>query len=149
MQYWLNEMYAPRAAESSVYGFKNIINRYIAPEMGNIKLQKLKPMAIQKYYNSLMNEKGLSPNTVHKHHDVLNAALNAAVKQEYLHRNPMSGVERPKKINHEANVYTAEQLQILFDSKRQPTGNNGQNSGLFRPEARRNLRLEMGGCRLG
>ncbi len=97
MQYWLNEMYAPRAAESSVYGFKNIINRYIIPEMGNTKLQKLKPMIIQKYYNFLMNEKGLSPNTVHKHHDVLNAALNSAVKQEYLYRNPMSGVERPKK----------------------------------------------------
>ena len=114
LAYWLDNMYAPRAAETSVYGYKNMIGRHIVPALGNMKLQKLKPMHIQKYYTTLMEEKDLSPNTVIKHHDLLNSALKAAVKQEYMLKNPLEGVDRPKKKKHEASIYTPEQLQILF-----------------------------------
>jgi integrase len=114
LSYWLENMYAPRAAETSVYGYKNMIDRHIVSALGNMKLQKLKPMHIQKYYTMLMEEKGLSPNTVIKHHDLLNSALKAAVKQEYMLKNPLEGVDRPKKKKHEASIYTPEQLQTLF-----------------------------------
>lgn len=115
LNYWLDNMLAPRAAETTVYGNRNIIDKHIIPALGNIPLQKLKPMAIQKYYISLMEEKGLSPNSVIKQHDMLKTALHAAVKQEYLSRNPMLGVDRPKKIIHEASIYTAEQMQRLME----------------------------------
>lgn len=114
LAYWLENMYAVRAAETSVYGYRNIIDRHIVPALGNIKLQKLKPMHIQKYYTMLMDEKALSNNTVIKHHDLLNTALKAAVKQEYLSRNPLEGVDRPKKTKHKVNIYTPEQLQELL-----------------------------------
>lgn len=114
LEYWLNNMYAQRSAETSVYAYRNMIDRHIVPALGNLKLQRLKPMHVQKYYSTLMDEKELSPNTVIKHHDLLNTALKAAVKQEYLVRNPLDGVERPKKIQHQANIYTPEQLQKLF-----------------------------------
>lgn len=114
LEYWMKNIYAPRSAETSVYGYRNMIDSHIVPNLGKMKLQRLKPMHIQKYYIMLMEEKGLSPNTVLKHHDLLNSALKAAVKQEYMLKNPMSGVERPKKIRHEAHIYTPEELQKLF-----------------------------------
>lgn len=114
LSYWMKNMYMPRAAETSVYGYINMIDRYIVPLLGKVKLQRLKPMHIQKFYMTLMEENNLSPNTVLKHHDLLNSALKAAVRQEYILKNPMEGVDRPKKIKHEANVYTPEQLKILF-----------------------------------
>ena len=114
LSYWMKNMYMPRAAETSIYGYVNMIDRYIVPSMGKIQLQRLKPMHIQKYYTMLMEQRNLSPNTVLKHHDLLNSALKAAVRQEYISKNPAQGVDRPKKIKHEAKVYTPEQLQSLF-----------------------------------
>ncbi len=52
LAYWMKNMYMPRAAETSVYGYINIIDRHIVPALGKIKLQRLKPMHIQKYYTS-------------------------------------------------------------------------------------------------
>jgi len=114
LTYWLENMYAVRSAETSVYAYRNMMENHILPVLGNIKLQKLKPMHIQKYYSVLMSEKELSPNTVIKHHDLLNTALKAAVKQEYLSRNPLEGVERPRKIIHKVNIYNPKQLQKLL-----------------------------------
>ena len=115
LKYWLENIYAIRAAETSLYAYRNMIERHIIPGLGKHMLQKLRAMHVQSYYNTLMKEKGLSPNTVLKHHDLLNSALSAAVKQEYVIRNIMNGVERPKKIRHEAHIYNAVQLQKLFD----------------------------------
>ncbi|WP_440310371.1 phage integrase SAM-like domain-containing protein [Klebsiella pneumoniae] len=41
-------------------------------------------------------EKGLSSNTVRKHHDLLRVALHTAVKQGKLGSNPTDQVEPPK-----------------------------------------------------
>jgi len=115
LRYWLTNIYAFRAAETSLYAYKNMIEKHIIPALGKHTLQKLRAMHVQNYYNMLMKEKGLSSNTVIKHHDLLNNALSAAVKQEYVVRNIMIGVERPKKIRHEAKIYNPEQLQKLFE----------------------------------
>ena len=114
LDYWLDSMFAPRAAETSVYGNRLIIENHIKPAIGYVQLQKLKPYTIQNYYTLLRSEKNLSPNTIIKHHDLLNTAFKAAVKQEYLTRNPIDGVDRPKKVHHEAKVYTPELLQKLI-----------------------------------
>ena len=114
LDYWMENMYAPRSAETSVYSYNLMINNHIKPALGKNTLQKLKPATIQQYYMFLVKEKGLSPNTVLKHHDLLNTALKAAVKHQYIMRNPTSGVDRPKKIRHEAKVYSPEQLQKLL-----------------------------------
>lgn len=115
LRYWLENIYSVRAAETSVYAYRNMIENHIIPALGKRILQKLRAAHVQQYYSMLMKEKGLSPNTVIKHHDLLNSALTAAVKQEYVTRNIMSGVERPKKIWHEASIYNPEQLQKLFE----------------------------------
>lgn len=114
LDYWMEHMYAPRSAETTVYSYNLMIDNHIKPSLGNHSLQKLKPATIQQYYTYLMKTKGLSPNTVLKHHDLLNTTLKAAVKHEYILRNPIEGVDRPKKIIHEAKVYTPAQLQKLL-----------------------------------
>ncbi len=114
LDYWLIEMFTPRAAETSIYGNRLMIENHMKPAIGHIKLQKIKPHTLQQYYTLLREKKNLSPNTIIKHHDMLNTALKAAVKQEYILRNPVQGVDRPKKIRHEAKIYTPQQLQKLI-----------------------------------
>ena len=56
------------------------------PALGEVKLPELQPAQLQRYYAELL-EKGLSHNTVRKHHVLLHTALEAAVRQGLLREN--------------------------------------------------------------
>jgi len=114
LDYWMEEIYSPRVAETTVYGHKTVIENHIKPYMGKVQLQQLKPPMIQNYYVHLRSNRGLSNNTIIKHHDLLSVALKAAVKQEYIVKNPVRSVEPPKKTRHEAKIYTPELLKKLL-----------------------------------
>lgn len=74
----------PQIEETTAYGYRGMIENYLKPQLGEIRLQKLVARDIQQYYTWLMDEKELSPNTVIKHHNLLTNALNAAERQEYI-----------------------------------------------------------------
>ncbi|MEK5394306.1 site-specific integrase [Paenibacillus sp. FSL K6-2859] len=97
------------------YGYRNIISKHIIPYMGNVQLQKLLPQHLQSYYKHLLEDKKLSPNSVHKHHANIRKALDYALKQQFVYRNIADAVSLPKKVKFEANYYTIEQLRKLFD----------------------------------
>lgn len=111
---WLDNNIAPYRAETTVYGYRKIIDNHIANAIGNQKLQQLKPLQIQKYYTMLIKDKNLSPNTVRKHHDLLHTSLKAAVKQEVILRNPIDYVEPPKVKKPEVEFYSSEQVRMLL-----------------------------------
>ena len=113
LSYWMEEVVKPNRAETTVYGYNKIIDNHISPALGDITLQKLTPQDIQKYYTMLMREKGLSPNTVRRHHDLLSSALRMAVKQDVLSRCPTDRVEPPRVIPFEAKFYGPEDLRRL------------------------------------
>lgn len=62
----------------------------------------------------LIQEKGLSSNTAHKHHDLLNLTLKRAVIQGLLNVNPAERVEVTKKVMPEIHFYTQDELEKLF-----------------------------------
>jgi len=111
---WMDNIIRPRTEDTTQYGYRNIINTHIKPELGNKKLQSVKPMDIQKYYTHLSVNKGLSPNSILKHHHLLMTALKAAVRQEYITRNPIEAVEPPKKKKPSIHYYSADQVRELF-----------------------------------
>ena len=88
---WLEEVIRPNRARSTTYGYSNMIKNHIKPALGKIILQELTPQQIQAYYLA-MREAGLNTNTVHKHHQLLFTALDFAVRQEVLNRNPVRRV---------------------------------------------------------
>ena len=71
------------------------------------------PQDIQKYYTMLLRKKGLSPNTIRRHHDLLSASLHMAVRQEVLPFSPTDRVEPPRQVPHEAHFYGPEELRRL------------------------------------
>ena len=110
---WLTEVVEPNRARSTTYGYSNIIRKHIKPVMGKIVLQELTPQQIQSYYLT-MREQGLCCNTVHKHHQLLYTALECAVRQEVLSRNPARRVEPPAKEQPKHSFYNTDQLRTLF-----------------------------------
>lgn len=115
LDYWYKDIILPQIEETTAYGYRGMIENYLKPQLGEIRLQKLTARDIQQYYTWLMSEKELSPNTVIKHHNLLTNTLNAAERQEYITKNPMRAVSPPKKRQREAKFYTPEQLGILLD----------------------------------
>lgn len=115
LDYWYDNIIVPQIEQTTAYGYRGMIENYLKPQLGEIRLQKLTARDIQQYYTWLMGEKELSPNTVIKHHNLLTNTLNAAERQEYITKNPMRAVSPPKKRQREAKFYTPEQLGILLD----------------------------------
>jgi integrase len=75
--------------------YKDLLDRYIRPDVGGRCLIKLTPLEIQRVYASML-DRGLSPETVRHAHAVLRAALNQAVKWRLLVVNPALAVDLPK-----------------------------------------------------
>ena len=111
---WLLTIVTPNRAETTVYGYRNIIDTHITPALGSIPLQKLTPQKVQQYYANKMANDGLSANSVRKHHDLLSSAMKVAVRQDILVINPISKVVPPKKIEPEIHFYKSEELQQLL-----------------------------------
>ena len=115
LEYWLDEVIAPTRAETTTYGYRKIVENHLIPFLGKIPLQRLTPQDIQRYYNMLQTRKGLSTNTIRRHHDLLAAALHTAVKQDVLAQCPVDRVEPPRYRIVETSYYTADELCRLYE----------------------------------
>ncbi|OMD35136.1 MULTISPECIES: site-specific integrase [Paenibacillus] len=115
LEHWIEKYVKYNCEETTIYGYRNIIFKHIIPFLGNFELQKLQPAHIQQYYKYLMDDKLLSPNTVHKHHACIRKALDYGLKQQFVHRNVSDAVTLPKKERFVGQSYTREQLNILLD----------------------------------
>ena len=82
----------PRTAEL----YKTSVNTYVRPALGALKLDTLNAHTIQSFYNSLSNDRGLSPKTVKNVHGIFHKALQQAVKIGYLRFHPSDACELPR-----------------------------------------------------
>lgn len=111
---WMDDVVKLSRQSTTVYAYRNMIDRHIVPALGNVPLQKLTPQQLQKYYADKIREGKISSNTVRKHHDLLNSALRFAVKQGLILTNPASRVDPPKSKRPDIRYYSLEQVQQLL-----------------------------------
>ena len=114
LEYWMEMVVQPNRAETTIYGYRKIIDNHLSPALGDVPIQRLTPQHLQQYYSMLMQEKGLSANTVRRHHDLLSCALHMAMRQDMILRCPTERVEPPRVIPHEASYYSPADLKRLF-----------------------------------
>ena len=113
LNYWLKVYCEPRLAPNTINGYRTNIEKHIIPYIGIIPLLKLQPKDIQTLYLTLQG-KGLSSTSIRYVHNNLHKALQFAVKQQSLPRNPADCVEPPTVRKYEASVLKGEQvLQLL------------------------------------
>lgn len=103
--------------------YSEIVNNFLVSELGALPLQKLAPSDIQKVYTKWATEGrrdrkpgGLSPRTRRHIHRILKSALNRAVEQQILARNPADAFKKrlPKVERREMTTLTVEQSQRLL-----------------------------------
>lgn len=80
--------------------YQGIIRNHIIPNIGTVKLDKLTPHMIQRFYNSLEHpadgKKGLSAKTVKNVHGILHKALKQAARNGMIPVNPAEACTLPR-----------------------------------------------------
>lgn len=112
MDTWL-ETVKPSIAHTTYIGYAKNIRKIKAYFGDSIRLDELKPIHIQEFYNKMYSD-GLSGNTVKHLHVNIRKALQYAVKTELIPSNPADKTERPKAERYTATFYNKDELGELF-----------------------------------
>ena len=104
--------------------YERRIYQHIIPTLGTIPLDKLTTGDIQGFYTDLKKNgrllrtelygEGLSDQTVRGIHTTLHAALNKAVEEKLIFRNPADSCKLPPAKSREMKVLTPEEIQRLL-----------------------------------
>lgn len=115
LHYWLRDVVAASREPTTLYGYRSIADSHIIPALGQVRLCDLTPDLIQSYYIWVEQSKGLTTNTVRKHHILLHTALQLAYRQGVLPANPVDRVDPPRLTPARQTFYNPEQLARLLD----------------------------------
>lgn len=101
---------------------KGLIDNYINPVIGDVKLSNVTPRMMDEYYQKLLKVKSaprykgevvktcVSPRNVREIHKILNCAFNQAIRWEYMEHNPVAKATLPKSEAKQRNIWTADDL---------------------------------------
>jgi len=113
LAYWLENRLKMRARPRSYEAFEILIRVHITPALGKIPLRKLEPATIQKFLNE-RSKSGLSPQTVRHMRTVLRSALNQALKENVIARNPATLVDPPRIPHREIHPLSPDEARQLL-----------------------------------
>ncbi len=125
---WLDEKQAEGLREKTIDRYEGIIRLHLKPAIGNVPLEKLRPIQIRDLELDLTKEKltengetkeGMDPIGVEQVRNVLGAALEHAFMMELIGRNPAALVKPPKCPRKEAFVPDKAQVRALISEAQQ------------------------------
>lgn len=104
LDYWMETYVKSNCSPNTYKRYKisvNDINNYL----GNIKLSKLNPLIIEKFYKDVIVDKEISTNTLLKTHRTFHLALKCAQQWQLLNTNPCDLVTKPKELKKEIEFW--------------------------------------------
>ena len=113
---WLNTWTSEYTADwkpLTVSNYSKQIKKHLIPRLGAAKLEDLDTHTIQLFYNSL-TKSGLAPKTVKNIHGVLHAALEQAISNGYISRNPTDGCKLPRVVRPEIKPLEPEEIAHML-----------------------------------
>jgi len=121
---WITEVHASQLKKTALARYTVVIDNYLIPELGAIKLQDLRPSHVQGFYTQLLTTpratgKPLSPRTVSLIGTVLKTAIKYAVDVDgVLSVNPVTKVPLPKGKGTTPTPWSIEELNTFLDVAR-------------------------------
>ncbi len=120
---WLAE-YAKNLAPKTYERYKAIFESRITPALGHLTMDKIKPLHIVEFLNSLQRDGarldgkpgGLSEQTILHHHRVLSVVFNTAVQWGVMRENPMPRVKPPRVRKTKAAAYDEKQTAAMLEA---------------------------------
>ncbi|MCX4374494.1 MAG: TnpV protein, partial [Dysosmobacter sp.] len=122
---WLEEYVLPAVRESTLKGYRQYIECYIKPRLGDKQVCKVTAADMQALYREVQEngrktehpEYGyaLSGSTIRSLHGVFHQAMDAAVQERLTARNPTEDVTLPKKKSAAKQILNDEQLERFME----------------------------------
>ncbi len=120
---WLDEFYSThivnRVTLSTQVNDESIIKHHLKPFIGRIKLSELKGRKVQQIYNQLLidgrvdGKGGLNPKTIRNIHITLHKALEQAVRDDLIIKNPLKSVTLPRMKKKTIEILSPEEQRQL------------------------------------
>jgi integrase len=120
---WI-DAHARKIKPTTLNRYRELINDYLVPRLGSIKLQELKPLHVEQFYNSMAEQVGvagkhLAPRTARQAGAILKTALKQAVEVENLITiNPATRVKLPKSNSVTPTPFNFSELKQFLDVAR-------------------------------
>ena len=128
MDKWLDEYMIFAIRESTLDSYRGMVKNQVKPFIGNKQLASLTTADIQKFYNKIKKEgrvrehpvhgKTLADSMVRSVHMMLHEALDMAVKERLLAKNPTNGTTIPKCNYPEKQILGDNQLETFLEAIR-------------------------------
>ena len=131
MEVWFQDYAKIKVRPSSHQTYQGYIQNHIRPNIGDIPLEKLTSLDLQKFYKKLLAQgrvdrveakgqpKGLSAKTVRNIHQILSSGLKLAQEQRLILTNPAEGCALPRVEHQEMKTLTTVQLASFFREARE------------------------------
>ena len=131
MEVWFQDYAKIKVRPSSHQTYQGYIHNHIRPNIGDIPLEKLTSLDLQKFYKKLLAQgrvdrveakgqpKGLSAKTVRNIHQILSSGLKLAQEQRLILTNPAEGCALPRVEHQEMKTLTTVQLASFFREARE------------------------------
>jgi integrase len=96
-------------------GYERSVRIHVVPRLGGLALQQVTPARLNALYSELLDHgradgKGLAPGSVRQVHLALHGAFAAAVRWQYMARNPAALADPPRGTSQTMRVWTADEL---------------------------------------
>ena len=111
---WLDRRTAELEA-TTIQSYRSIIDKYVEPNLGHLRLQTIEPTDIQANYDSLV-ERGLK--CVPHVHRVIRKAFNDATKLGILHNNPLLRVTVPRERQRHRMAWSPKEVARFLEEAR-------------------------------
>ena len=129
LEHWYQTYKKANLRPNTQMSYERRIYQHIIPALGGIQLDKLTTGDIQGFYTDLKKNgrllrtelygEGLSDQTARGIHTTLHAALDRAVEEKLLFRNPADSCKLPPAKSREMKVLTPEEIQRLLIQARE------------------------------
>ena len=128
MDKWLDEYMIFAIRESTLDSYRGMVKNQVKPFIGNKQMASLTTADVQKFYNKIKKEgrvrehpvhgKTLADSMVRGVHMMLHEALDMAVKERLLAKNPTNGTTIPKCNYPEKQILGDNQLETFLEAIR-------------------------------
>jgi len=117
LQQWIEDYARPNLAPKTTQNYEHMIDKHLAPRLGNLTLAQIRPDHVQTYLAEKLAS-GLSAKTVKHHYVTLHTALAHALKRGLISRNPCDSVTAPKPQQQEMNVLDEDGVHRVLEAAR-------------------------------
>jgi len=122
LESWLQRKASSRKLKpTTLRSYRQHLDRYLIPALGDIKLQDLRPHHVDRAYTSFMESRSrngacISASTLRRIHATLNSAMNAGVRRNEIVRNPAAHVELPRVLDSDRTTWSVAELHRFLES---------------------------------